>query len=133
MALYDITYEYSGCLPSCINGRLELQVGESVQLDLEPKNPLWPDKIIAEVTSVTRTPQGRTYTFRFDSDDLNGGPVIESCDFGGPSPVLLLPKNFATTSNHELRHWKIVLLIYALYSHLIPEQLSKVLLLLIQI
>jgi len=48
MALQQFTYSHTGCpISSCKPSKFELEVGEQVQIVLEPKNPLWTTQFIA--------------------------------------------------------------------------------------
>ena len=97
----NITYDYEGCLPPCSPGQIELVVGDFVKIPIDPKNPEWPEHIIAEVTNVERTPSGRIYTFSFDDSLLNGGPVIEGCDMGPVEPYCCCEENSDRISTLE--------------------------------
>lgn len=86
MAIQNLIYKICDVIPSCLNGRAELQPGERARITLEPKNPLWPADLIAELISVERVYGGRIYTFQFDDEDLNGGPLFDGCDIAALEP-----------------------------------------------
>lgn len=80
MATESLVFDYPSCINSCRPGETELQQGEEVVLELKEKNPLWPSNIKAVVALVSPTQQGRSYTFEYEGDKLNGGPTPEKCD-----------------------------------------------------
>jgi len=81
MALINILFRKDGCpFPSCELGQSSLMVGEKLKITLQPKNPLWPEFIIGELTDITKDSLGFDYTIQFDDADLNGGPQFQGCD-----------------------------------------------------
>ena len=77
----NLKFKYASSINSCRPGESELQQGEEVVLELKDKNPLWPASVIATVALVTSLhAPAREYTLDYDDDDLNGGPILESCD-----------------------------------------------------
>ena len=80
MATQSLSFNYPDCINSCRPGETELQQGEEVVFELKDKNPLWPANLKATVALVSATQTGRTYTFEYEGDDLNGGTILESCD-----------------------------------------------------
>lgn len=87
MSLIQFKYCHLGCpVAPCVAGDYELQSGDRILFTLDPKNPLWPDSVVADVLDVESTPQGRNYTVEYDRDLLNGGPKFEDCDIAEVDP-----------------------------------------------
>jgi len=86
MATLRIKYTSKTCLPSCLAGEQEVQVGEQVVMTLKPKSALWPEQIKAFLSLPVATEHGeRVYYFDFDDEQLNGGATPDSCDLGVPT------------------------------------------------
>lgn len=94
MTLQQFTYFHTGCpISSCKPSKFELELGEQVQIVLEPKNPSWTTQFIALVKSITRSATGRTYVLEYDDVVLGGsGVMFEGCDISSITPYCCCDK-----------------------------------------
>lgn len=94
MALKQFIYLHQGCpLASCKPNKFELEVGEQVQIKLDPKNPTWRLAFTADVIAVGRTSHGRHYTLQYDDVVLGTNQVMfEGCDIKSLKPYCCCDK-----------------------------------------